>query len=368
MHSSGAPLAANREMTPVGDPTNPFSYPFLANMVKAMAKNGVPTGFFLGGGAGDVPAHSGGIDLRTLLLFEAGVLKNPVRLFAPSRRKSEEMPSLSMPSIPESSGEMPALNTRLSNPDEQKGKVGVSPSVVAPIAPSLSLDLSKFTNVNSGKSEPGNTEPNFLAQGPLGMPGSGVASIANAQAKFKFWTVYENSRIPETRSRDIENSYDGSFVLSSPGSVKMIEGRNFQLKGGRLLASSVDRPMAISAPLVSAGVPSGATVLVEIVKPGTVSVKVLESKEPILVKVTSAGKTEEVQLSGGEDLLAADHTLSASELGSAGSSPSEQHDSWAKGKFSVSTLVEKDPFLKVDQPSQSQEQRSAVESLRKRLK
>ena len=375
MHSTGAPLAANRQMTSDGsDPTNPFSYPFLANITKAMAKNGVPSGFFLGGG--DPKNSLGvGIDLRTLLLFEAGVLKNPVKLFMQKRRAEENLPALSMPAMPESSGEMPSLSRRLSNPEESQNKEPVAPTVVAPSAtPSVSLDMSKFRVTVPTDSANSTGEPNrVLAQGPLGVPFSpGIANAVSGANKFRFWTVYSGVRIPEAKLPGFDPSdYDGSFVMTSPGSIKLIEGRTFHLKAGKILGSSLDKLIAVETPLAHVSIPAGSSAIVEMVKPGLTVVRALETRDngTIQVRLNQAGKSQEQTLKSGEDLVIADHSVTATDRTLAGiAAGGESSDMWAKGKFNPSSFVDKDAFLKADSPDQSPEQRSAISSLRKRLK
>lgn len=378
MHSTGAPLAANRQMTSDGsDPTNPFSYPFLANITKAMAKNGVPSGFFLGGG--DPKNSLGvGIDLRTLLLFEAGVLKNPVKLFLPSKRKAEDnLPSLSMPAMPESSGEMPSLSRRLSNPEESQNKEPLPPSVAAQpgVAPTVSLDLSKFRAPIAPGSESGETgESNrVLAQGPLGVPLSPTLGHAASGAnKFRFWTVYSGVRIPEAKIPGFEpTDYEGSFVMTSPGSIKLIEGRTFHLKSGKILGSSLDKSIAVETPLAFISIPAGASAIVEMVKPGLTVVRALETNDnsAIQVRMTQANKSTEHMLKSGEDMLIADHSVTATDRTVAGvATTGESSELWTKGKFNLGSYIDKDSFLRSDSADQNPEQRSAINSLRKRLK
>ena len=87
------------------------------------------------------------------------------------------------------------------------------------------------------------------------------------------------------------------------------------------------------------------------------------------VKLTKTSKPEEHTLKSGEDLLVADHTVTATDRTVAGiAAGGEGSDLWTKGKFSPATFIDKDAFLKADSPDQNPEQRSAISSLRKRLK
>ena len=367
---SGAPLAAVRQMTSDGsDPTNPFSYPFLANITRSLAHNGIPPGFFLGSEG----KAAGGIDLRTLLLFEAGVLKSPVKLFLPSRKRPEDsLPSLSMPPIPENSGEMPSLGRRLNSPEEDANLAG-APQVVA--KPSLSLDFNRLTlsaNTNQAKQAASETPEtqSILASGPFST--AMIPSATTAASRFRFWTVYPGGKVLEKKILGAETNYDGSFVLSSPGGIRSIEGRTFFLKAGRIMAFSKDKPIDIDSQQVKVSIQPGATVLVEYIKPGLTLVRALETRDgqnAVIVKMTKAGKSEEEKLAGGDDLIVSDHTLSSADKTLTGTSGTAQSDeSWARGKFSVSTVLEKDPFLRVDGESLNPEQRYAIQALRKRLK
>lgn len=365
---TGAPIAALRQMTSDGtDPSNPFSYPFLANITRSLAKNGIPPGFFVGTEGKPV----GGIDLRTLLLFEAGVLKSPVKLFMP-RKRDENLPSLAMPAIPESSGEMPSLDLprRISNPSESNQGSDDAPQVVTKpgLGPTV-LDLSRIklgvagsSSANQGTS----LESPILAHTTLGM-----GTTSPLPSKFRFWTVYPGNKVAAKKTPPpASTDFDGSFVLSSPGGVKSIEGRSFNLKSGRILASTKDKEITVDTPLAKVAIAPGATALVEILKPGLTLVRALEGgsgQSEISVRIN--GKTEPEKLAVGEDLLLGDHTISSADKTLAGISSSDSSsENWLKGKFNMNTVLDKEPFLRVDSPDQSIELRSAVDSLRKRLK
>jgi hypothetical protein len=377
---TGAPLAALRRMTPEGDPTIPFSYPILSDIAKSLAHSGFPASFFLNMDGSGGP----GIDLRTILLYEAGILKTPVKLFMAPRKKKPDFPTLSAGSIPESSGQIPSLTPALKTPGSlgpagsaQPDAAAGSPSGQDGAGPALSLDLNRFSVdlfVSPGKEarpERANQDapPSLAMVQPLRF---GPQTAGAQEDNFRFWTVPREIAVPECGS-GLKSSFAGSFVMMSPRGLKAVEGRMFFVSEGHLLASSTGKAIVIDAPAARVSIEAGASAYVEIDKTGTVRVRVLESKageHGVGVKYNSEGKACEIRLAAGDDLLVASHNLTEKEKSaqSGASSPADHGDNWNKTTFSPAGLLSADSFFAESAPYQNSEQRSAIGSLRKRLK
>ncbi|MBX9687216.1 MAG: hypothetical protein K2X27_10975 [Candidatus Obscuribacterales bacterium] len=375
---TGAPLAAARQTTAEGDdPGNPYAYPFLANVAKSLAKNGFPASFFLGLDNKGAP----GIDLRTLLLYEAGVLKTPVRLYLPAKKKKDDFPSLSVGAMPLSSGQMPSALPQISTgtsplplPPAESGEQLKKPE--NPEKPGLSLDLNKFSidiSHSPLKNEITTTLAPDLETLALSSPLASESGRSNENNNFRFWTVPAPAALPKTGSESIA-AYDGSFVMLSPGALKSIDGRAFSFTKGELLAYSQGKAIIVDTGLISVRVEAGAAALVDVVGPGLSRVRVLESSKTdraVGVRFSEAGKGEEIRLAAGEDLLIADHSLTDAEKSKQLKSASDtagSGDVWKKSKFNPQALISSDPFFSTELANQNQEQRSAVLALKKRIR
>jgi hypothetical protein len=103
-------------------------------------------------------------------------------------------------------------------------------------------------------------------------------------------------------------------------------------------------------------------------------VRVLETRpgeHGVSVKYNADGKACQIRLSAGDDFIVSEQKLSdADKLLQEGtqSSKREGGDNWAKSSFSINDLLKSDSFFSDDRPDQSLEQRSAMSSLRKRIK
>lgn len=362
---TGAPMAAFKKLNAEGDSSNPFAYPFLMEIAKSLARNGLPPGFFLQGEG----KTSASIDLRAILLFEAGILKAPVRLLVPSKKSDEKVPSLSLPPVPEGGPQFPG--------DEKVGIVPVpaqpEPLQAEPDRPKLSLDFDRF---QLELTKPQNK--NELVE-----PGKEIAMTVTAAKPpvhsdsntFRLWTMRTEG--PPLSQIAIKNqpkidSYQGSFIFASPGTISSIEGRFFSLKRGELLASSRGKALVFNALQSQITVSPGCSITLDTDGKGLVQVNVLEANDsPVAVKFKNKNGLEELRLSAGEQILLSDQPLTGAErtrLDTLLSGSSNHGETWAKGKFSPSSLAEKNALFKGDALYSSQEFRTAIKSLRARLK
>lgn len=366
---TGAPLAAASRLTPEGDKTNPFAYPFLMEIAKSLAKNGLPPGFFL---QGDSKSTASSIDLRAILLFEAGILKAPVRLLMPPKKKEEKTPSLSLPSIPESGQQFPGDD-----------KLGLAPSpapeptVTADAArPRLSLDFDRFQlELTKPQNKNELVEPGKGKGKELAMTVSAKTPVLSDRNTFRLWTLRKDG--PPLSQISIKNqqrtdNYLGSFIVTAPGAIRSIEGRLFFLKQGELLVSSRGKALVLDAPRSQVIVNPGSSVAVDTNGKGLLEIKVLETTESsVAVKFKLKGGLEELRLSAGEQLVLSDQPLTSGDkalLSNPMPGPGNHAETWAKGKFSPAGFADKSSLFKGDALFPSQEFRSAVKSLRGRLR
>lgn len=372
---TGAPISAARAMKPSGDPTNPFSYPFLADLAKSLAKNGFPASFFLG-----LDSKSGpGIDLRTILLYEAGVLKSPVKIIVPTRLKKQDssFPSLTMSSIPDSSGEMPSIAPKLKaeNIEDPNNSGSGIKQPELPKENELSVDVNKFSKdlaVSGYKNEVTAVTPDVATVAMIPPHLSVENPTTTAENSFRFWTIPASPAAVQPNVGK-NATYDGSYVMMSPEGLKSVVGRTFSLKSGRIFACSRALPIVIEAPEAKVTVTAGASAFVEILKAGTTRVRVLESggaDRVVTVKFNSNAKPEELKLSAGSDFIVSDHSLSEAEKSVQGKSAGTTSggDNWSRSEFSAKAFVGSDKFFSSDLANQNLEQRAAMLSLIKRLK
>lgn len=367
---TAAPLAVVRKLTPEGDHANPFAYPFLMDIAKSLAKAGLPPGFFL---QGDNKSASS-IDLRAILLFEAGILKAPVKMMVPSKRRDDKVPSLSLPAIPDTDKQFPG--------DENPAVATSAPAasekaITAPTSsnPRLSLDFDRFQlelikpqNKNE-LSDP--TKQSIAMSFPVKhLPGTGTDSNT-----FRLWTLRTTgpalaaSRNPAA-SEGV--NYQGSFIVAMPGTIKSIEGRLFGLKEGRLLASSQGKALVLDAARSQVLLSPGSTVALDSKGKGLLELHVLEAGSgSVAVKFKTKGGMEELRLRAGEQLVWSENPLTPVEKALVASplpGPGNQAESWAKGKFSPGAYVERSPLFKGEILLPNPEFYSAIKSLRGRLK
>lgn len=388
--TSGGAIIAAKQLMPTGDPNNPFSYPFITNVAKALIRNAssFPAGLLLG-----LDQSKGqGIDLRPMLLYELGILKSPVKLFASPKqqRKTDDFPSLSVTSIPDHPGEMPTAAPRLKPPgsldaqDPSAASEGVASEAVTirkarptnEDGAGLNVDLNRFAidlstdHVKNEVTSKLDSNMDVLAMiTPLSIE-KGQSAVSPEYA-FRFWTVPSaDLRQPVGVPKD--ERFEGSFVMMSPEGLRAIEGRTFSLGHGRLLACSRAKSIDVNTAQAKIKIEPGATAFVEIVSPGVTRIRVLESSPSapgVDVKLGLKNKSDQFKLSNGDDLIISEEPISEQEktLQSKAGTASGG-DNWSKTTFSTKDLLNTDHFFSTDQKNQNLEQRSALMALRKRVK
>ncbi|MBY0359996.1 MAG: hypothetical protein K2W82_18475 [Candidatus Obscuribacterales bacterium] len=357
---TGAPVAASHKVAiDDKDAGNPFVCPFFLDLVRSLARNGLPPGFFLGGEG--KPAASG-LDLRAILLYEAGVLKAPVRLLMPGRSGQEVRFSLSMPALPETEPTKLGQSSEQTKPALGKGEQSTVQKLSTPSAlgPALSLDLSKFhePSLEQTKDKGESSLPVIAsAQSPLG--DKNVPSpLLNS---FRLWTVSEDTeRYEKPRSDQAlavrKEPFQGSFLVVVPGAINSVEGRTFSVKKGPLLAFAKGKLLNVETPQGRIGLLPGTCCLVDFTEADALRIRVIESSESTFgagVKFEVDGKMEEVRLSKGDQFV-----LSSAQNGGR----------WTKTQFSPAALLANEAFVQSGKFKGDPELQAVIDQLRMRLK
>ena len=368
---SGAPLAASLKLTAEGDKSNPFAYPFLMDIAKSLARNGLPPGFFLHG-----DSKEASIDLRAILLFEAGILKAPVRLMVPGKRREDKLPSLSLPALPDTGKQFPG-DEQPAISSSSLGSSGISrmEETAKSSSPRLSLDFDRFQlelikPQNKNELVAPETSPAMTIR-----PTSTLLPSANNNNSFRFWTLRPQGPplAPFLALTPLQTSdYQGSFILALPGAISSIEGRLFGLKHGGVLASSRGKSLVLDSALCQITVAPGASLTVDNTDKGLLVLHVLETDaDSVSIKFKAEGKLEVIRLTSGEQLVWSENPLSAAQrslLSAPLPGSGNQAPNWAKGKFSPAAFADKSQFFKGEVLRPNSEFRSALKSLRGRLK
>jgi hypothetical protein len=388
--SPGGAVAAQRKLTQgMGEKDDLAFSPILLEMAKIIGRTGLPPGFFL---QNDEPFPDGspGVDLRTLLLYQAGLIKMPIRLVTGRKSPQEnETPTLMLPSIPEprkgltgtstdAASTLPSLASSplprdtdrdqvvtpkrsIGNPE--KISIARNPDNVRPQAPpespQISLDISKLEADLQvyGEEEPAKP-PEVKADVPqlaMAMPRHNAMPFITQNA-FRLWT-YKPEDKEQSKSGEIETAleYNSTFVVATIGAIKSITGRHFVLGPGKLLASNKGGELLLKTPLANISVEPNATVVVEIGQSGgatTVDIYPIESKAGSAVKVEVPNVKEgSYNLSAGQALVVANQKASPTA---------------SRKSFQVKDFVEHELIAK-PKASLDVEHYSALSSLKKRV-
>lgn len=379
---TGAPVAASKKVAPDDDSQiNPFVCPFLLEMARSLAHNGLPAGFFFK--TEEKPLASG-LDLRALLLYEAGILQMPVRLFVPAKSSTDAKLKLALPgdSVGGVYSKNNALAPTLAVPEagSQPLPEGQSSPAMKSDVPSLSFDLGGMhIGMVPGRNKLSSPE-NEDSLGSLSDKGEQAEKAQSYM--FRLWTVDPKSRNPVADySKVIDKMniadggvYHGSFLVTTPRCIDSIEGRTFYLKNGSALVSARGKNLAVITPLARIMLAPGSTCVVDLTIKDLLRVFVLECEGSSLgidVKFNADGKGELVKLGSGELLMRALGKLNLADktiLPADAQVQDGDHTSWAKLKFSVRSFVVKETLLGADFPGITLEQKTAINELRSRLK
>ncbi len=372
--------------------------PLLLEMAKLIGRTGLPRGFFLQNDSA-FPDESG-VDLRTLLLYQAGLIKMPIRLVTGGRKegaRADAPPLLLLPSIPEPRREMsreqpvefPSVaSTPLPREPERsqvvtpkasvgspdKIRIADSPAGTRPVpAPLLSMDLARLEPDATAQRDDFARGPALavdLPQLAMAMPRTNAMPFITRNT-FRLWT----HRTDEKASLEKGNAaapveFTGTFVVATTGAIKSITGRHFVMAPGKLLASNQGGELLFKTTVGTVSVELNATAIVEVMQKGTnktLKVYALESRDGAGVSIEVPGtRPQSFRLTSGEALIVGDHPLTAEEV--QGQVISKKlNPTTAKGSFTVKDFVEHELIASPKVQIHDSEHYSALTSLKGRV-
>jgi hypothetical protein len=385
----GAVAGSNKLMQGVSaDPNNLSFSPILLDLAKLIGRIGLSPGFFLQNDS--IFSNEPSIDLRTLLLYQAGLIKLPLH----NRQRGEavkasDVPTLSIPSIPEKRepltdrsavnmrDELPNLASaplpremqrdQVVPPPPNVGQPGDVTMIAARVSgshqpastPLVSIDVPRLQEdlTAADRTAPGVTQ--IVADIPhlaMAMPRTNAMPFITRNM-FRLWTWRTDAENAEgANGGNVEApattaSFNGTFVVATAGAIKSITGRHFTMAPGRLLANNQGGELLFETALATVSLEPEATAVVEVTSQNnatTVKIYALESSAQNAVVVTMPGaKPTSYKLGAGEVLLLADHPVTEADL--ARSYIESQHKLGAnmvRGKFPVNRYVEQEVMLK----------------------
>ncbi len=372
--------------------------PLLLEMAKLIGRTGLPRGFFLQNDS-TFPDEAG-VDLRTLLLYQAGLIKMPIRLVTGGRKEGSKTdpPSLLMlPSIPEPRREMSrdepvefpsvastplprepegsqVVTPKASVGSPDKIRIADSPNGTLPItAPLLSLDMARLQadpRVSQDDISFGPALTVDLPQLAMAMPRTNPMPFITRNT-FRLWTHRTDEKAsPEKGIAPHPAEFTGTFVVATTGAIKSITGRHFVMAPGKLLASNQGGELLFKTSIGTVSVELNATAIVEVMQKGpntTLKVYSLESREGAGVSVQVPGpKLQSFRLTSGEALIIGDHPLTSEEIQGQVSSK-KINPTTARGSFTVKNFVEHELIASPQAQLHDAEHYSALSSLKKRV-
>lgn len=354
--------------------------PILLEMAKLIGRTGLPPGFFL---QNDSFPDEAGVDLRTLLLYQAGLIKMPIRLITGRREpaRTQSAPTLILPSIPEPRKAMssesldtgfPSLastplprdpdgtqvvspRTTIGSPDKIRIADAASGARPAP-TPLLSIDVSKLQQDLKifGDDRNSSTElKQDLPQLAMAMPRTNAMPFITKNA-FRLWTYRgETNDKSQAHGRDLDvprPEFNGTFVVATTGAIKSITGRHFVMSSGKLLASNQGGELLFNTTVGAISVEPNSTAVIDVNQQAgntTVRIYALEAEGNASIVVETIGtKAEKLTLAPGEALILANHSLAANEMQGTITSAKKLNATTARGSFSVKDFVEHDLIAK----------------------
>lgn len=374
-------VAGQKKLTQGMDKKDDLSFsPILLEMAKLIGRTGLPPGFFLQNDSTfpDEP----GLDLRTLLLYQAGLIKMPIRLITGRKEPAhtEGAPTLAMPSIPEPrkgittqdpSSLLPSLaSTPLPRQPEgtqvitPKRSVGTPEKISFPLdeagtlaqTPILSIDISKLQADLKvfGEDTAAPEIKTDVPQLAMAMPRTNAMPFITKNA-FRLWTYRPEGKAHGLSSEnDAMPGFNGTFVIATTGAIKSITGRHFVLAPGKLLASNQGGELLFKTDSASISVEPNSTAVIEVTQdvqvPGaTIRVYAIEARDSAAVSVTSPAKDEAYKLHPGEMLTIKDPKTIA------------------RSGFSVKEFVEKNLIANPQASANDAEHYAALSALKKRV-
>jgi hypothetical protein len=377
--------------------------PILLEMAKLIGRTGLPPGFFL---QNDGPLNDEqGVDLRTLLLYQAGLIKMPIRLITGRKApvQDEPLPTLVLQHLPDprasrseitsnspvADGGPKLASTPLPRDPEQhkvitpKANIG-SPDKIqiadstgdARPAPSqmVSLDISKLEAELKmfGEDHSADEVKADVPQLAMAMPRTNVMPFITNNS-FRLWTFRAEGKPYAAQAAANETGtggFNGTFVVSTTGAIKSITGRHFVLSPGKLLACNQGGELLFKTALAEISVEPNATAVIQVMEQSSgtvVKVYSLETLSGSTVTVNVPGqKPQSVSLAAGQALIVADHPLASVDL-TGTITAKKLNATTARGSFDVKDFVEHDLIASPQAHATDAEHYGALSALKKRV-
>lgn len=378
--STGAVSGVKKLNDGIGSTDGDLTFsPMLLEMAKLIGRTGLPPGFFLqNDGAG---SEEQGVDLRTLLLYQAGLIKMPIRLITGKKpqQSEEQLPTLVLQNLAMPRGtNMPSMGANSSG-----GTVTLAAGSI-PRTPEKDrkphVDKTEEVEAIVAKITTTSACPQIRPERPplkadvpqlaMALPGT-VAAPTITKNAFRFWTLRDEASSNSAQAAETETKqFDGTYVVATTGAIKSIVGRRFTLNTGKIIASNQGGELIFSSPVASVSIEPNATAVVEVTeKNGERLMKVyaLEAAPASNVVVQLDGaKPQSISLAAGEELIVGDHALSNADLQNAAGAK-KLNSTAARATFNVKEFVDRDLVSRAQTQANDAEQYSTLAALKKRL-
>jgi hypothetical protein len=348
-----------------------------------------------------------GIDLRSLLLSHAGLLKVPEAADESDSglpAQDSEAPKLAVPPLePKASGDgksqmndgsVPKLAVRTiggssdSVPPTQPPAQVTSPDKIKlslqgnelSASPSLSFDFHGISKAVDQSADQLSIMPADLPQLRTSFPTLiAFGEAVHNATPFLFWTCHGQKAKTTTTGSGEERgganvSFKGTFVACRDKTrISWIRNRHIGLQHGRVLATNRGGDLGVDTALGSVSIDPGASAIVEYGEEKVLRVMALESSAPARVVVDVRkpnGTIDSVRLLQGEALVVGEHSVDKEAIQGADGvhlvEPKELEQS-IRARFEIQDLLSREILLDQTNPELNAEQRSALTELRERL-
>lgn len=395
-----ATTASTRLLQGVSDNSSELSYsPVMLQIARLIGRIGLSPSFFLQDGG--IFSSEPGVDLRTLLLYQAGLIKLPVnvRKSKGAESKNEQTPSLTVSGIPDpqfpangaQAHDVPNVDSSPipdSDAEQATGGNGGESHLLTQnkqrrMQPQqngelLNIDIRALQSETPRPSATQAKAPQLIADNiphlAMALPAPPkTPSLSNPQFRLWTWSEDQSAAASSDATSAIDNhqQYDGSFILATRGAITSIKERQFGFSGGRMIASNADGEMVLKTPLGSVILKRGAIAMLELSKQenGTVlKVLALEPQAtPSIFIHLIADKEHVIDIEQGDGLICSDRPLSEQDLavlkrdGNAINSATI-----ALGKFALAQWVQHEPLLQAIS-KENAERHAALTALKQKL-
>jgi hypothetical protein len=330
-----------------GDNADPnISSTFLLDMAKAIARWGLPQGFFL---TSDTYANQPAIDLRLLLLYDSGLVKVPLKVVLPNKGSKTDAPTLQHKIIPDPiAGNLVQGKEAEKNKQEKKVEQ-TSSNNDASISYNLG-GLEKQTDEDKGKQKVNDNYIAYTSPSILTEKATRVDVEGANEHVFRLWT-YRPNKIAQpvlpSYINKTDQEFKGSFIISSCR-IKSINGRKLVVADGSLLVSVKGEPISIQTINSLITLEPGTTTLMSLSDLDLIKIIELPKKQSIEILLKGKTKSNDINCLIGDAI-----SINGNKID--------------KTRLSISEMLDKEPLLQLNDKIAGEEF-SAIKQLRERIK